>query len=86
MRRMRIGSSIALIAAGLILAFAVDFQIEGLDLEVIGWILTVVGVIGLIISLVLINRARPVVTREVPPVVREDGYPPVQRDPRDPRY
>jgi hypothetical protein len=73
---MRIGSSIALIAVGLILALAVNIDIEGLDLDLIGWILAVVGVIGLIVSLAMARRVRPVVAP------RADPYPPE----RDPRY
>jgi len=73
---MRIGSSIGLIAIGLILALAVDIDIEGLDVQLIGWILAVVGVIGLIVSLAMARRARPVVAP------RAEVYPPE----RDPRY
>ncbi len=47
---MGIGASILLIAVGAILAFAVDFNISGLDIHVIGWILLVVGVVGLIMT------------------------------------
>jgi hypothetical protein len=73
---MRIGSSIGLIAIGLILALAVNIDIEGLDVQLIGWILAVVGVIGLIVSLAMARRARPVVAP------RAEVYPPE----RDPRY
>jgi hypothetical protein len=84
---MRIGSSIGLIAVGLILALAVDFNIKGLDLSLIGWILTVVGVVGLVASLAMSRRSRPVVEDAVrerrvvhEPTVRErrvvsDEYP-----------
>ncbi len=73
--RMRIGSSIGLIAVGLILALAVNVDLGGLDLDLIGWILTVVGVIGLVASLAMARQARPT-------VVREEPLPPS----RDPRY
>jgi len=81
---MRIGSSIGLIAVGLILALAVNFDLEGLDLQQIGWILTAVGVIGLIVSLVMARRGRPVIAREAyPPVVHEEApLPPAGPDPR----
>lgn len=75
---MRIGSSIALIALGLILALAVNIDVDGVDLDLIGWILAAAGVIGLIASLALARRARPVVTRE-------EAYPPPRVDPRE-RY
>jgi len=74
---MRIGSSIGLIALGLILALAVNFNVPGLDLELIGWILALVGLVGLIISLVLMQRSRPAAR------VRETYT--VEPDP-DPRY
>ncbi len=74
---IRIGSSIGLIAVGLILALAVDFDISGVDLSLVGWILAVVGVLGLVASLAMTRRAtRPRVVEE--PVVREQR---VVRDP-----
>jgi len=72
---MRIGSSIGLIAVGLILALAVHVNLGGLNLNLIGWILTVVGIIGLVASLAMARQARTVVAREEP-------LPPS----RDPRY
>lgn len=74
---MRIGSSIALIAVGLILALAVNLDVDGLNLDLIGWILAAVGVVGLLVSLSMARRTRPVL-REEPPVVVER---PVRRDP-----
>lgn len=50
---MGIGVSIFLIAIGAILAFAVEFPVDGLDLNVVGYILMVVGIIGLIMTLVV---------------------------------
>lgn len=50
---MRIGSSIALIAIGAILAFAVQDVVDFVDLIMVGYILMVLGVIGLIISIVM---------------------------------
>ena len=49
---MYIGGSIALIAFGAILRFAVADAIDGIDLAMIGLILMVVGVIGLVVSLI----------------------------------
>jgi hypothetical protein len=48
---MRLGTGIVLIAVGAILAFAVNFQLSGIDLRVVGWILMVVGAIGVIVEL-----------------------------------
>jgi hypothetical protein len=50
MRGTGIGTSLLLIASGAILAFAVDYQITGIDINAIGWILILVGIIGLILS------------------------------------
>ena len=47
---MGIGVSIFLIALGAILAFAVNFDLSGLDINVVGYILMIVGVIGLIMT------------------------------------
>ena len=47
---MGIGVSIFLIAVGAILAFAVNYDISGLDIAVVGWILMIAGVIGLIMT------------------------------------
>jgi hypothetical protein len=64
---MRIGSSIGLIAVGLILALAVTDNIKGVDLSLVGWILAVVGVVGLVASMAMARRSRPLGE----PVVRE---------------
>ena len=80
---MRIGSSIGLIALGLILALALNVKVRGIDLAMVGWILTAVGVLGLIASLVLAQRHRTVVASVHDPYGPEaDPYPPVARDPR----
>jgi hypothetical protein len=49
---MGISLSIFLIAIGAILAWAVNAEVSGIDIQVAGIILLVVGVIGLITSLV----------------------------------
>jgi hypothetical protein len=53
---MGIGSSIALIAVGAILAFAVQFNIAGVDIRVIGYILMVAGVLGLLFTALIFGR------------------------------
>ena len=50
---MTIGGSIFLIALGAILTYAVNWQLEGVDLDMVGVILMVVGGIGLLASLFL---------------------------------
>jgi hypothetical protein len=60
---MGIGGSIALIALGAILTFALDVRVGWLDLDVVGWILMVAGAIGLILTMTVWNRrTRPVDT------------------------
>ena len=49
---MGISLSIVLIAVGAILAWAVNAEVSGIDLQTAGVILLVVGVVGLIASLV----------------------------------
>jgi hypothetical protein len=49
---MGISFSIFLIAIGAILAWAVNAEVSGIDIQVAGIILLVVGVVGLIASLV----------------------------------
>lgn len=49
---MGIGASIFLIALGAILAFAVEYELSGVDIQVVGWILLVVGVVGIVLSMV----------------------------------
>jgi len=45
-------------ALGAILAFAVDWNVSGVDLHTVGWILMVVGAGGLILFFVFWNRRR----------------------------
>lgn len=54
---MTIGGSIALIIIGAILAFAVDFQLAGINIDVIGYILMIGGLIGLVFGLIMYSRA-----------------------------
>ena len=53
---MGIGVSVFLLAVGAILAFAVEFSTEGIDLNAVGVILMVVGVIGLFTSFLFWDR------------------------------
>ncbi|KQP82209.1 DUF6458 family protein [Aeromicrobium sp. Leaf291] len=63
---MQIGSSLFLLAAGAILAFAVQDAVNGVDLTMVGFILIAVGALGLIVSLILSGRSRDR-RGEVPP-------------------
>ncbi len=55
---MGIGTSIFLLAAGAILAFAVTDKISGVELTTVGYILMAAGAIGLLVSMALLNRSR----------------------------
>ena len=49
---MGIGVSIFLFAVGAILAFAVEMDVSGLDINTVGVILMLVGGIGMVLSLI----------------------------------
>jgi beta-lactamase regulating signal transducer with metallopeptidase domain len=55
---MGIGTSLFLVAVGAILYFAVNADIQGLEISTIGIILMVIGVVGLLISLFFLSSAR----------------------------
>lgn len=66
---MGIGGSVALIAIGAILTFALDVRVGWLDLDVVGWILMVAGAVGLILTMTVWNRrTRPVDTVTADPL------------------
>ena len=48
-----IGTSLLLIAAGAIMAFAVSVETDGFNVNTVGWILLGVGALGLILSLII---------------------------------
>lgn len=56
---MGIGVSVFLIAVGAILTWAVEFQAEGIDLNVVGVILMTVGFMGLVFSLLFWTSFAP---------------------------
>jgi len=60
---MGIGASIFLMAVGAVLAFAVEWKVSGINMEVVGWILMAVGAVGLLFTLLVWGRGR----RSVPP-------------------
>ncbi len=49
---MGIAFSLLVIAAGAILALAVDVNSSSVNVDLIGWILFVIGIIGLVLSLI----------------------------------
>jgi hypothetical protein len=65
---MYFGGSIALIAIGAILAFAVQDSIAGVDLVVVGYICMAAGALGIVLSLVMNGqRTRAVRRDDLPP-------------------
>lgn len=56
---MTIGASIALIAVGAILKYAVNASVQGIEIATVGLILMIAGIIGLVISLIMFaNESR----------------------------
>jgi Domain of unknown function (DUF6458) len=49
---MGLGVSILLVAAGAILAFAVNADVSGVDINTVGWILLIVGIVGAVLSMI----------------------------------
>lgn len=66
---MSTSAAITLIAAGVILRFAVATSAHGLNVHVTGVILILVGVLGLLLSLV-----RPLRPRQLTGRIRRDDY------------
>lgn len=74
---MGIGVSVFLLAVGAILAFAVDFEVSGLDINTIGVILMIVGALGLLISALFLSSFSPYGGRRGPDretIVREERF------------
>lgn len=75
---MGLGGCIILIAAGAILTFATDWEMDGINLDLVGIILMIVGLIG-VTTFSSIARRKRVVVPPATPVVgeqphRRDGY------------
>ena len=69
---MGLGVSLFLIAVGAILAFAVELETSGIDLNAVGVILMVVGVVGLLVSMLFWSSFAPFAARREHTVVREE--------------
>lgn len=67
---MGLGGCIILIGAGAILAFATDWKLDSVNVDLVGWIMMLVGLIGVFTYVSIARRRRMV----VPPttVVQED--------------
>lgn len=69
---MGVATSLIVVAAGAILAFAVNVTTNGVDLQVVGWILIAVGLFGLVVSIAFWESLlgaphRPAPPRRYPP-------------------
>ncbi|MEU9995495.1 DUF6458 family protein [Streptomyces sp. NPDC048370] len=69
---MGLGGCIILIAAGAILTFATDWELDGVNLDLVGLIMMVVGLIGLATFTSIARRRRLVVPPANSTVVEED--------------
>jgi hypothetical protein len=56
---MSAGISLFLFAIGAILAFAVNYQAQGVDIAAVGWILMGVGVLGFLMYLLFLATFSP---------------------------
>lgn len=56
---MSAGISLFLFAIGAILAFAVNYEAQGVDIAAVGWILMGVGVVGLMMYLLFLATFAP---------------------------
>ena len=86
---MKIGSALALIAVGLILSYAVDFELPGVDIGALGAILFYIGLLGLVVTIgleIAANRARHPPRPKTPRRERVEEPPPraPARAPYDP--
>ena len=71
---MGLGASLFLIAVGLILWLAVEYQAQGIDINMVGLILVIVGVVGLLLSLLFWSSWGGVGAFRRETVVRDDRY------------
>ncbi len=53
---MGIGASVFLLAIGAILAFAVEYELSGMDINVVGVILMAAGILGLFMTTLVFGR------------------------------
>lgn len=56
---MSLGISLFLLAAGAILAFAVEYTAQGVDIAAVGWILMAVGFLGVMLYLFFLASFAP---------------------------
>ncbi|RFU85505.1 hypothetical protein DY218_17165 [Streptomyces triticagri] len=69
---MGMGASLVMLAVGAILALAVDWQIEGVDLDIVGLIMMAVGLIGVCAYVSIFKRRRMQAPPPAAPVVEQE--------------
>ncbi|MER6179243.1 DUF6458 family protein [Streptomyces sp. NPDC001652] len=69
---MGLGGCIILIAAGAILTFATDWDMQGVNLDLVGVIFMIVGLIGVATFSSIARRRRVVVPPSTTTVVEDD--------------
>ncbi len=69
---MGMGWCIGLVAIGAILTFAVDWQMQGVNVHLVGLILMAVGIIGICAYVSIFKRRRMQPPPPAAPVVEED--------------
>ncbi|MFF7360138.1 DUF6458 family protein [Streptomyces sp. NPDC008125] len=58
---MGLGGCILLIGAGAVLAFATDWQIDTVNVDLVGWIMMLVGLVGVFAYMSIARRRRMIV-------------------------
>ncbi len=71
---MGLGGCIILIAAGAILTFATDWEMQGVNLDLVGVIFMIVGLIGVSTFSSIARRRRVVVPPPTTTVVEDDHH------------
>ncbi|MFB4423318.1 DUF6458 family protein [Streptomyces sp. QL37] len=69
---MGLGGCILLIGAGAILAFATDWEMDTVNVDLVGWIMMLVGLVGVFVYVSIARRRRMVVPPTTTTVVSED--------------
>lgn len=82
---MSIGGGIFLLVVGAIMAFAFDFTVVGIDIQLIGYILMVAGLLVLVLGIVLRLRPRRATTSVVTEIDPVTGQRVVRRVDEDDR-
>ncbi|MEI7033908.1 DUF6458 family protein [Streptomyces pratensis] len=68
---MGLGGCILLIGAGAILAFATDWKMDNVNVDLVGWIMMLVGLVG-VFAYASIARRRRMIVPPTTAVVPED--------------